>query len=97
MNWSLRKWQTVIKPRAFCTFARLPPCKLAGKTSLKRNIKKAVFARAKADLLPEFLTLSAREIHEGRELVQAQKSLLAESSFAIRRLKGKKRGKVWLL
>ncbi|MEE3608251.1 head completion/stabilization protein [Avibacterium paragallinarum] len=70
---------------------------IGGENFAQTQYKKAVFARAKADLLPEFLTLSAREIHEGRELVQAQKSLLAESSFAIRRLKGKKRGKVWLL
>lgn len=71
--------------------------KIGGENFAQTQYKKAVFARAKADLLPEFLTLSAREIHEGRELVQEQKSLLAEASFAIRRLKGKKRGNVWLL
>lgn len=70
---------------------------IGGENFAQTQYKKAVFARAKADLLPEFLTLSAREIHEGRTLVQEQKSLLAESYFAIRRLKGKKRGNVWLL
>lgn len=59
--------------------------------------KKAVFARAKAELLPEFNTLSGREIHQNREYVAEQKSLLAEATHAIRTLKGKKRGSVWLL
>ncbi|MCK9009109.1 head completion/stabilization protein [Haemophilus influenzae] len=59
--------------------------------------KKAVFARAKAELLPEFNTLSGREIHQNRDYVVEQKSLLAEATHAIRTLKGKKRGSVWLL
>lgn len=59
--------------------------------------KKSVFARAKAELLPEFNTLSGREIHQNREYVAEQKSLLAEATHAIRTLKGKKRGSVWLL
>ncbi|AAB09205.1 hypothetical protein [Haemophilus phage HP1] len=59
--------------------------------------KKAVFARAKAELLPEFNTLSGREIHQNRDYVTEQKSLLAEATHAIRTLKGKKRGSVWLL
>ena len=59
--------------------------------------KKAVFARAKAELLQEFNTLSGREIHQNREYVSEQKSLLAEATHAIRTLKGKKRGSVWLL
>ncbi|CWX03064.1 TPA: head completion/stabilization protein [Haemophilus influenzae] len=59
--------------------------------------KKAVFARAKAELLPEFNTISGREIHQNRDYVTEQKSLLAEATHAIRTLKGKKRGSVWLL
>lgn len=59
--------------------------------------KKALFARAKSDLLPEFATVSGREVHENRQYVGEQKSLLSEATFAIRTLKGKKRGGVWLL
>ncbi|MCK9003826.1 head completion/stabilization protein [Haemophilus influenzae] len=59
--------------------------------------KKAVFARAKAELLPEFNTISGRGIHQNRDYVTEQKSLLAEATHAIRTLKGKKRGSVWLL
>lgn len=59
--------------------------------------KKAVFARAKADLLPEFYALSGREIHANRDQVSEQKSLLAEATRAIRTLKGKRRGAVHLL
>ena len=68
-----------------------------GENSVQALYKKAVFARAKADLLPEFNTLSGREIHQNREYVTEQKSLLAEATHAIRTLKGKKRGSVWLL
>lgn len=59
--------------------------------------KKAVFARAKAELLPEFNVLSSREIHANREYADEQKSLLAEATHAIRTLKGKRRGSVWLI
>ncbi|MFD0965986.1 head completion/stabilization protein [Seminibacterium arietis] len=59
--------------------------------------KKAVYARAKAILIPEFATLSAREIHEKREYIEEQKSLEAEAVQAIRLLKGKKRGSVCLI
>lgn len=59
--------------------------------------KKAVFARAKNELLPEFFTLSARQLHEKRDLVSEQKSLQAEAVMAIRALKGKTRGSVQLV
>lgn len=71
--------------------------KVNGENYAETLYKKAVFARAKAELLPEFNTLSGREIHENREYVTEQKSLLAEATHAIRTLKGKKRGSVWLL
>ncbi|MFY1028142.1 head completion/stabilization protein [Actinobacillus seminis] len=68
-----------------------------GENYVQTLYKKSVFARAKAELLPEFNTLSAREIHENRQYVAEQKSLLAEASFAIRTLKGKKRSMVKLI
>ena len=71
--------------------------RIDGENYAESLYKKAVFARAKAELLPEFNTLSGREIHQNREYVAEQKSLLAEATHAIRTLKGKKRGSVWLL
>ena len=71
--------------------------RIDGENYAESLYKKAVFARAKAALLPEFNTLSGREIHQNREYVAEQKSLLAEATHAIRTLKGKKRGSVWLL
>ncbi|MEH8109041.1 head completion/stabilization protein [Gallibacterium anatis] len=68
-----------------------------GDNFLQIQYKKAVFARAKADLLPEFMTLSAREVHENRDLVQERKALLTEAAMAVRAIKGKKRSGVWLI
>lgn len=71
--------------------------KIDGDNFLRIQYKKAVFARAKADLLPEFMTLSAREVHENRDLVQERKTLLTEAAMAVRAIKGKKRSGVWLI
>lgn len=68
-----------------------------GENIAQTSYKKAVFARAKADLLTEYSTINAREIHEGRDMVKEQKSLLSEATFAIRTLKEKKRGSVCLI
>lgn len=68
--------------------------KINGKNHLQALFQKAVFARAKAELLPEFATISARELHEKRGDVSEQKQLQAEAVLAIRAIKGKKRGGV---
>lgn len=65
-----------------------------GSNRLQMLFKKAVFARAKAEILPEFATLSARELHENRNSVNEQKALHAEATMAIRAIKGKPRGGV---
>lgn len=64
---------------------------------MHRLFEKAVFARAKAELLPEFTTLSAREIHEGREATSEQRTLEKEATMAIRAIKGKKRSSAALI
>lgn len=71
--------------------------RINGENEAQILFKKAVHARAKAELLPEFNTLSGREIHQNRDFVIEQKSLQTEATLAIRALKGKKRGTVWLL
>lgn len=71
--------------------------RINGENYAETLYKKAVFARAKAELLPEFNVLSSREIHTNREYADEHKSLLAEATHAIRTLKGKRRGSVWLI
>ncbi|MFC0973981.1 head completion/stabilization protein [Pasteurella multocida] len=71
--------------------------RIQGKNFEKILFEKAVFARAKQELLPEFATLSARELHEKRDIMVEQKQLQAEAVQAIRELKGKGRGTVDLL
>lgn len=71
--------------------------RINGETILQSLYKKAVFARAKHDLLPEFATLSARELHEKRDVIAEQKQLLSEATMAIRTIKGKRRGGVHLI
>lgn len=55
---------------------------------------KAVFARAKADLLGEFATVGRRDSHPGQESTETRAGLLAEASVVIRRMKGLKRATV---
>lgn len=77
--------------------ADLNGVKINGENSQQTLYKKAVFARAKHDLLPEFATLSSQELHEKRDVIEEQKQLLSECTFAIRTLKGKRRGSVQLI
>lgn len=75
----------------------VPAPQFEGNSFFEQLYKKAVFARAKNELLPEFATLSARELHEKRDLVGEQKQLQAEAVHAIRTLKGKTRGGVYFV
>ena len=83
--------------QAVSSAADIAGTKINGENHVQTLYKKAVFARAKHDLLPEFATLSARELHEKRDVIAEQKQLLAEATMAIRALKGKRRGGVHLL
>ncbi|TPG61506.1 head completion/stabilization protein [Ewingella americana] len=53
--------------------------------------KRAVYARAKADLMGEFASIGRRETHPGQESEETRNSLLSEGSIAIRAIKGKRR------
>ena len=67
---------------------------MGGLNSLCAQYMKAVFARAKADLLGEFATVGRRETHPGQESMETRAGLLAEASVVIRRMKGLKRATV---
>lgn len=53
--------------------------------------RKAVYARAKADLMGEFASIGRRESHPGQESDETRSSLIAESTLMVRRIKGLKR------
>lgn len=85
------------RAEGFTYASEIPGTKINGENAMQTLYKKAVFARAKHDLLPEFATMSARDLHEKRDVIEEQKQLLTESVHAVRTLKGKKRGTVWMI
>ncbi|AHF77578.1 Phage head completion protein [Sodalis praecaptivus] len=71
--------------------AAVPGMEIAGENLLCARYRKAVFARAKADLIGEFASVGRRDSHPGQESDDTRTSLIAESTLAVRRLKGLKR------
>lgn len=74
--------------------ADVPGPVMDGVNGLCAQYTKAVFARAKADLLGEMATIGRRETHPGQESEENRAGLLAESSVTIRHMKGLKRATV---
>lgn len=74
--------------------ASVPGVMMDGMNGLCAQYTKAVFARAKADLMGEFASVGRRESHPGQESEETRAGLLAESSVAIRHIKGLKRATV---
>ncbi|MDI4600934.1 head completion/stabilization protein, partial [Salmonella enterica subsp. enterica serovar Infantis] len=71
--------------------ADVPGVEIDGENLLCARYRKAVFARAKADLMGEFASVGRRESHPGQESDETRSSLIAESTLAVRRIKGLKR------
>lgn len=63
-----------------------PGAKMGAETQLTAQYKKAVYARAKADLLGEFATIGRRESHPGQESQDTRASLLAEAANVMRNM-----------
>ncbi|EIZ9128712.1 head completion/stabilization protein [Franconibacter pulveris 601] len=82
------------KTQGYAAAADVPGVTMAGINGLCAQYTKAVFARAKADLLGEFATIGRRDTHPGQESEETRAGLLAEASVAIRRMKGLKRATV---
>lgn len=74
--------------------ASVPGVMMGGTNGLCAQYTRAVFARAKADLMGEFAAIGRRESHPGQESEETRAGLLAESSVAIRHIKGLKRATV---
>ena len=72
----------------------VPGVSMGGISQLAAQYKKAVYARAKADLMGEFASVGRRESHPGQESDETRKGLLAEAAMVIRQIKGLKRATV---
>ncbi|KHA56839.1 head protein [Aeromonas hydrophila] len=95
INDQLATFQATQQAKGYPSAAEVPgyPSIEGGTNGLLELYLCAVFARAKAQLLPEFATVTERDA--GKDLAErsqdARQQLLAESQFAIRAIKGKRR------
>ncbi|MEC5643056.1 head completion/stabilization protein [Citrobacter koseri] len=69
----------------------VPGVEIDGENLLCARYRKAVYARAKADLMGEFASIGRRESHPGQESDETRSSLIAESTLTVRHIKGLKR------
>lgn len=77
----------------YATALNVPGASIGGVDGQRENqltaqYKKAVYARAKADLLGEFPTIGRRDTQPGAESNETHATLLAESAFVLRNMKG---------
>lgn len=64
--------------------ADAPGARMQDENTLTAQYKKAVYARAKADLMGEFATVGRRDTHPGQESNDSRESLLAEAAYVMR-------------
>lgn len=94
VNSALASVQQKQRAAGYQTAADVPGVSMGGISQLAAQYKKAVYARAKADLMGEFASVGRRESHPGQESDETRKGLLAEASVTIRLIKGLKRATV---
>lgn len=94
VNAELEKVEAQYRASGYETADKVPGVKLKGKNALCAQYIKAVFARAKADLMGEFASIGRHDTQPGQESAETRNGLLAESSVVIRRIKGLKRATV---
>ncbi|EMK0255609.1 head completion/stabilization protein [Salmonella enterica] len=70
---------------------------LNGKSALCAQYEKAVFARAKADLLGEFTAVNTRHADSNIDSNDTRETLLAEAAFVLRSIQGAGRVGVYIL
>lgn len=66
----------------------VPGTRAGGENELTAQYKKAVYSRAKADLMGEFQTIGRRETSPGQESNETRETLLAESALVLRNMLG---------
>ncbi|HDR2889416.1 TPA: head completion/stabilization protein [Enterobacter asburiae] len=94
VNSSLASVQEKHRAAGYSTADDVPGVSMNGISQLAAQYKKAVYARAKADLMGEFASVGRRESHPGQESDDTRKGLLAEAAIVIRQIKGLKRATV---
>ncbi|SFC49539.1 head completion/stabilization protein [Pragia fontium] len=85
------------RAQGYNTAATVPGVSVDGKNELITQYQKAVFARAKADLIGEYASLGRSEGHTGQDNPKTKADLLAEAAYTVRNIKGLKRVGVSLL
>lgn len=94
INGELQNVKTKHQANGFATAQDVPGVSREGRNALCAQYRKAVFARAKADLLGEYSSIVSRAPNPQQESPELRSRLLAESSLVIRNMKGLKRATV---
>lgn len=74
--------------KGHATAKDVPGASAGDENELTAQYKKAVYARAKADLMGEFQTIGRRDTIPGQEGSDTRESLLAEASLVLRNMQG---------
>lgn len=94
INGELSEVQKRHKANGFATAQDVPGVSRKGRNALCAQYLKAVFARAKADLLGEYTSIVSRAPNPQQESPELRRRLLTESALVIRNMKGLKRATV---
>lgn len=91
VNNNLEDWRLDQETAGFTTLADIPAPQIDGVSTLVRLYRRAVFCRAKAELLMQFATVTRREAGENsaKEAPETEDLFLQYSVHAQRRLMGK--------
>nr|WP_256548294.1 head completion/stabilization protein [Xenorhabdus bovienii] len=94
INLDLDSLKSRLQAKGYQAAADVRGVSINGQTALVSQYKRAVYARAKADLMGEYTTLVSRAPNPGQESPEVQKRLLAEAAVTLRSMKGLKRATV---
>jgi hypothetical protein len=97
VNITLADFEKMQKSKGINTAQELGIISFDGKSSTVIIYQKAVFARAKADLIGEFVSISNRTDKLDENKLEMSRMLLAESSRELRKILGLKRVSVALI
>lgn len=91
INLSLESLKKQLMSKGYNTASDVPGAKANEQNALCAQYKKALYARAKADLIGEYTSIVSRAANSKQENPETKSNLLAEAAFVIRNMKGLKR------
>ena len=91
INLSLESLKRQLIANGYQSASDAPGAKANGQNALCAQYKKALYARAKADLVGEITSIVSRAANPKQENPETKNNLLAEAAFVIRNMKGLKR------